>query len=111
MLIQYFTVTPLTLLKTLASTHRNSVLCEPQGNMSWSDSSSEDHHLEDEEEELFSRTILNTSHETEEEAEVDKEDTEGKRRTEPTIVPTSPRHQIHSVIIHLQEGQRWVSQV
>lgn len=85
----------------------NRVLCEPQGNVSWSESSEDDQHQEDEEEELFSRTILNTSHESEGEAGEDREeDAEVQRRTEPTILPTSPRHQIHSVIIHLQEGQR-----
>lgn len=92
--------------------HRNSVLCEPQGNVSWSESSEDDHHHDDDEEELFSRTILNTSHESEGEAREDREeDAESQRRTEPTILPTSPRHQIHSVIIHLQEGQRCVLQV
>lgn len=83
------------------------MLHEPQGNVSWSESSEDDHHQEDEEEELFSRTILNTSHESEGEAGEDRDqDAEIQRRTEPTILPTSPRHQIHSVIIHLQEGQR-----
>lgn len=83
------------------------MIFEPQGNVSWSGSSEEDHHPEEDEEELFSRTILNTSHESEEETEEGSEENpEGQRRTEPTILPTSPRHQIHSVIIHLQEGQR-----
>lgn len=81
--------------------------------MSWSESS-EDEGQDDEndEQELFSRTILNTSQDSHyvgggsgegrgEEGEV------AKRVCEPTILPTSPRHQIHSVIMHLQEGHRY----
>ncbi|KAG0726845.1 Dystrophin, isoform E [Chionoecetes opilio] len=80
-----------------------SVLCEGQSSVSWSETSEDDHH-EEEEEELFSRTILNTSHESEGES---REGTEGEHRAaEPTILPTSPRHQIHSVILHLQDGHR-----
>ncbi|KAK8403967.1 hypothetical protein O3P69_000193 [Scylla paramamosain] len=89
----------------------NSVVCEGQSSVSWSEGSEDDHHQEEEEEEeeeaLFSRTILNVSHESEEESQDDREgDDRGFRGIEPIILPTSPRHQIHSVIVHLQDGHR-----
>ena len=86
------------------------MVCEGQSNVSWSEGSEDDHHQEEEEEEaLFSRTILNVSHESEEESTDNRDgDDRGFRGTEPIILPTSPRHQIHSVIVHLQDGHRSV---
>ncbi|MPC52871.1 hypothetical protein E2C01_046750 [Portunus trituberculatus] len=86
----------------------NSVVCEGQNSVSWSEGSEDNHHQEEEEEEeaLFSRTILNVSHESEEESRHNRDDDRGFRGTEPVILPTSPRHQIHSVIVHLQDGHR-----
>ena len=95
--------------------YRNSASCEGQSSVSWSESSEDNHHQdeeEEEEEELFSRTILNASHESEEESKDSREgDAGGHGGTEPIILPTSPRHQIHSVIVHLQDGHRLVVQV
>ena len=49
------------------------------------------------EEELQSRTICHTE---EEQGGI------GNSLSEPLILPSDPRQQIHSVILHLQEGQK-----
>ncbi|KAK3873602.1 hypothetical protein Pcinc_021386 [Petrolisthes cinctipes] len=80
--------------------------------VSWSESSEDEGQDDDNDEhELFSRTILNTSQDSHCMGGDNREGRgEGgmvaKRACEPTILPTSPRHQIHSVIMHLQEGHR-----
>ncbi|XP_076031233.1 uncharacterized protein LOC143019482 [Oratosquilla oratoria] len=95
-----------------ASSNLTSILCEDQICL---DSSSEG----EEEEELMSRTILHPDDSpqyndgAQEEQEGGGPNPQGagaeklsQKSKEPTILPMSPRHQIHSVIMHLQEGQR-----
>ncbi|XP_045615250.2 dystrophin [Procambarus clarkii] len=90
-----------------AGCNMTSVLCEGKTRESSSESS------EEEEEELFSRTILHASHDNDslssEEGRINDVEQQscGFRNTaEPTILPTSPRNQIHSIIMHLEEGHR-----
>lgn len=74
---------------------------------SWSDTSEEE---EEEEEELFSRTILQSCQDIDASPDVGENQENGRPSpglAEPTIVPASHRHQIHSVIMHLQDGHRY----
>lgn len=87
---------------------RTSLLCEGGARGSWSECGEEE-----EERELFSRTIIHASQDSDSaHSEEESVKTDGQRNcchgstTEPIILPTSPRHQIHSVIMHLQEGHR-----
>ncbi|KAG7176259.1 Dystrophin-like 1 [Homarus americanus] len=89
-----------------AGCNMTSLLCEGGARGSWSESSEED-------EELLSRTILHTSQDSNSSfSEEGSVRDNGQRNcgsgntAEPTILPTSPRHQIHSVIMHLEEGHR-----
>lgn len=88
-----------------AGCNMTSLLCEGEARGSWCESSEGD-------EELYSRTILHASQDTDSahsEESIEDEDQRGcdsSNTAEPTILPTSPRHQIHSVIMHLEEGHR-----
>ncbi|CAL4198478.1 unnamed protein product, partial [Meganyctiphanes norvegica] len=85
------------------------------GSPGWSGSSGDDD--TEEEEELMSRTILHPDDDNDEGDGVEKpgedDNSNGAKAkssqqhcAEPTIIRTSPRHQIHSVIMHLEEGHR-----
>lgn len=85
------------------------------GSHGWSGSSGDD---TEEEEELMSRTILHPDDDDDDDGNGVEQFREGensngakakvsqKHSSEPTIIRTSPRHQIHSVIMHLEEGHR-----
>ncbi|XP_071546494.1 uncharacterized protein [Panulirus ornatus] len=91
----------------------SSLLCESGVRRSWSECSEGE-----EERELFSRTILHVSQDDEsahtEEGSIKADEQRNHchgSTTEPAILPTSPRHQIHSVIMHLQEGHSVLRQL
>lgn len=89
---------------------RTSLLCEAGGVQPWCGNSEDE---TEDEEELMSRTILHPSEDNDSNHSGDGNSGDSGRGSrgngspaEPTIMPTTPRQQIHSVIMHLEEGHR-----
>ncbi|XP_069996009.1 dystrophin [Penaeus vannamei] len=87
-----------------------SLLCEAGGVQPWCGNSEDE---TEDEEELMSRTILHPSEDNDSNHSGDGNSGDSGRGSrgngspaEPTIMPTTPRQQIHSVIMHLEEGHR-----
>ena len=85
------------------------MLCEGGGSEPWREGNSED---SDGEQELMSRTIMHSRDDLDHSSSDSHSQDSGRGSRdledgpEPTILPSSPRHQIHSVIMHLQDGHR-----
>ncbi|XP_064113179.1 dystrophin-related protein 2-like isoform X2 [Macrobrachium nipponense] len=91
------------------SSNLTSLLCDGGGEP-WREDSCDD---SDGEEELMSRTIMHSTEDLLSNRSSDSNSQDSGRGSrdiedgpEPTILPNSPRHQIHSVIMHLQDGHR-----
>ncbi|KAK7084925.1 hypothetical protein SK128_015368 [Halocaridina rubra] len=76
----------------------------------WREQNEEDSEAE---EELLSRTIVHSTEDLDSNHSCDSNSQDSGRGSrdmenipEPSILPSSPRHQIHSVIMHLEDGHR-----